>query len=346
MGAIHAGHEDMDAGRRRVRCGNILVLEEPAQNALCDLYGQAHWNVASSRIFRLAVENRSSSCIGFVSPHGLTEPASAVAGAGSSATPRCRCGGEHNQGGAGAAAPLGGGMLALGWRMSFAAPRRVLVVVYPHTKLGLSARHRCFASDWPIHWISKHSMFRGPLHRCLGWGGIPIDRSRPGGFIEGMVLFSRPVMIVRSPPRQRSHVNCWKSGFYRSRWPRRPAQPRNHTGQPVFRRRARPFALADLRSDAAIGLARARRHPAPGARPAHRNPSHRAAPLSLGHFQASCFACLRAGRSAAHVASAVLKGARHAWRPGDRVWHERQRRCARRMGAAGTRCRARGSSAP
>lgn len=115
-------------------------------------------------------------------------------------------------------------MLArLGWRMSFAAPPgpRVLVVVYPHTSnwdfpLGILAR---FASGWPIHWIGKHSMFRGPLRPLfLGWGGIPIDRSRPGGFIEGMVeaFSSRPVMIVAiAPEGTRSHVNCWKSGFYR-----------------------------------------------------------------------------------------------------------------------------------
>lgn len=114
-------------------------------------------------------------------------------------------------------------LVRLGWQLAFAVPPgpRVLVVVYPHTSnwdfpLGILAR---FATGWPIHWIGKHSLFRGPLGTLFrNWGGIPIDRSQPGGFIEGMVeaFSSRPVCIVAiAPEGTRGHVSCWKSGFYR-----------------------------------------------------------------------------------------------------------------------------------
>ncbi|MEZ5610530.1 MAG: 1-acyl-sn-glycerol-3-phosphate acyltransferase [Rhodocyclaceae bacterium] len=111
----------------------------------------------------------------------------------------------------------------LGWQLALAVPPgpRVLVVVYPHTSnwdfpLGILAR---FACGWPIHWIGKHTLFRGPVGRLFrSWGGIPIDRSRPGGFVEGMVeaFTSGPVCIVAiAPEGTRSYVPCWKSGFYR-----------------------------------------------------------------------------------------------------------------------------------
>lgn len=111
----------------------------------------------------------------------------------------------------------------LGWRLEFAQPPgpHLLVVVYPHTSnwdfpLGILAR---FASGWPIHWIGKHTLFRGPVGRLFSsWGGIPINRTQPGGFIEGMVeaFATRPGLIVAiAPEGTRGHVSCWKSGFYR-----------------------------------------------------------------------------------------------------------------------------------
>ena len=95
------------------------------------------------------------------------------------------------------------------------------MVVYPHTSnwdfpLGLLTR---FASGWPVHWVGKHTLFRGPVGTLFRhWGGIPIDRRQPGGFIDGMVAAFRErdsLMVAIAPEGTRKYVAGWKSGFYR-----------------------------------------------------------------------------------------------------------------------------------
>lgn len=97
----------------------------------------------------------------------------------------------------------------------------MLVVLYPHTSnwdfpLGLLAR---FAARWPIRWVGKHTLFRGPFNWLMrALGGIPIDRGAPGGFIEGMVAEFRRrdhLMVAMAPEGTRGHVDGLKSGFYR-----------------------------------------------------------------------------------------------------------------------------------
>ena len=111
----------------------------------------------------------------------------------------------------------------LGWRLTMVPPPvpRCLVVVYPHTSnwdfpLGLLTR---FASGWPVHWVGKHTLFRGPVGTLFRhWGGIPIDRRQPGGFIDGMVAAFRErdsLMVAIAPEGTRKYVAGWKSGFYR-----------------------------------------------------------------------------------------------------------------------------------
>lgn len=98
---------------------------------------------------------------------------------------------------------------------------RFLIVVYPHTSnwdflWGILFR---FACGWPIAWIGKDSLFRGPWGRVLkAWGGIPVDRARPAGFVEGLVDEYRrreSLIIGIAPEGTRSAVKGWKSGFYR-----------------------------------------------------------------------------------------------------------------------------------
>ena len=93
--------------------------------------------------------------------------------------------------------------------------------MYPHTSnwdfvLGLLG---CFACGWPVRWIGKCSMFRAPFGGLFRWlGGIPGDRTRPGGFIEDVVEHCRAVayaVIVIAPEGTRTHVDGWKSGFHR-----------------------------------------------------------------------------------------------------------------------------------
>jgi len=69
-----------------------------------------------------------------------------------------------------------------------------------------------------IRFLGKHTLFRPPF----GWffrllGGIPVDRSRPGGIIGQIVeTFERSedLVLAIAPEGTRSHQPYWKSGFY------------------------------------------------------------------------------------------------------------------------------------
>ncbi len=74
---------------------------------------------------------------------------------------------------------------------------------------------------WGFHpyWIGKHTLFRGPFDRLFRrMGGIPVNRSQPGNFVDEMAdLFDaqEPVLLVITPEGTRSASQRWKSGFYR-----------------------------------------------------------------------------------------------------------------------------------
>ena len=69
-----------------------------------------------------------------------------------------------------------------------------------------------------IYWMGKESLFRGiygPIMRYLG--GIPIDRSKPGGMVgQTIAKFneSERLVIVVPPEGTRQKALYWKSGFY------------------------------------------------------------------------------------------------------------------------------------
>lgn len=97
----------------------------------------------------------------------------------------------------------------------------MVLLMYPHTSnwdfvLGLLG---CFACGWPVRWIGKCGMFRAPFGGLLRrLGGIPVDRERPGGFIDDVVGHCRAAehaVIVIAPEGTRAHVEGWKSGFHR-----------------------------------------------------------------------------------------------------------------------------------
>ena len=71
----------------------------------------------------------------------------------------------------------------------------------------------------PIGWIGKHTLFRWPLGALFRhWGGIPIDRGQPGGFVEAMVEAFRTrdhLLVAIAPEGTRRRTAGWKSGFYR-----------------------------------------------------------------------------------------------------------------------------------
>jgi len=82
---------------------------------------------------------------------------------------------------------------------------RYIIIVAPHTSnwdffVGLAAK---FALGLRAQWLGKHSLFRGPV----GWilralGGIPVDRSRPDGVIEGVLagMQDAPTFVLALAP--------------------------------------------------------------------------------------------------------------------------------------------------
>ncbi len=111
----------------------------------------------------------------------------------------------------------------MGWRIDGTLPSlpRFIIIVAPHTSnwdffVGLAAK---FALGLRAQWLGKHTLFRGPI----GWilralGGIPVDRSRPDGVIEGVLdgMQGAPTFVLAlAPEGTRKYIDHWKTGFYR-----------------------------------------------------------------------------------------------------------------------------------
>jgi 1-acyl-sn-glycerol-3-phosphate acyltransferase len=115
-------------------------------------------------------------------------------------------------------------LLALaGWRVEVVLPPgpRCVIAVYPHTSnwdfvVGYLAK---LAAGVPVHFVGKHTLFRGPFGALLRrMGGIPVDRGAPAGLVRQLVeaMESRPWMwLAIAPEGTRAWVDHWKSGFYR-----------------------------------------------------------------------------------------------------------------------------------
>jgi 1-acyl-sn-glycerol-3-phosphate acyltransferase len=125
--------------------------------------------------------------------------------------------------------PLAKACLRLaGWRFDFDGlpSRQGVMTVYPHTSnwdfvVGVLAK---WAMGIPVTFWAKDSLFRVPLlGRWLRWlGGVPVDRSAPGGLVDDMVQRMREareagrfLWLVVAPEGTRSHGAGWRSGFYR-----------------------------------------------------------------------------------------------------------------------------------
>lgn len=68
-------------------------------------------------------------------------------------------------------------------------------------------------------YLGKAELFRSPVGFFFHWcGGVPVDRSRPNGLVEQMVLALRNaerLMLVIAPEGTRHGAGEWKTGFYR-----------------------------------------------------------------------------------------------------------------------------------
>lgn len=124
--------------------------------------------------------------------------------------------------------PVRGAIAALFWRCSrwrflperppVSGPR--VFVAGPHTSNWDFALMLAIA--WSerlrVRWLGKRELFRGPtgpLMRALG--GIPVDRSRPGGIVDAVVdLADRdPEFALVVTPEGTRRGSGWRSGFYR-----------------------------------------------------------------------------------------------------------------------------------
>lgn len=97
---------------------------------------------------------------------------------------------------------------------------RYVLVGYPHTSnwdfvLAMLAKG---ALGFRFNWVAKHSLFLGPLGPPMrAMGGIPVNRSRPQGFITQLVAEFRRrqrMVVVITPEGTRGWRPYWKSGFY------------------------------------------------------------------------------------------------------------------------------------
>lgn len=114
-------------------------------------------------------------------------------------------------------------MGTLGWRFTggfSSAPHQVLVAA-PHTSnwdgiIGLAAAAVCGVS---VRVFAKRQLFVGPVGWLLRlFGGIPVDRSRPGGLVAHAVEVltgAEPAIVAVTPEGTRSAVEQWRTGFHR-----------------------------------------------------------------------------------------------------------------------------------
>jgi 1-acyl-sn-glycerol-3-phosphate acyltransferase len=110
-----------------------------------------------------------------------------------------------------------------GWtvRLAEPVPARCVAVFHPHTSnwdtlIGLLAKA---VIGVRFHFIGKDTLFRWPLKALLvRWGGIPVNRREPAGFVGEIELeFVRRgrFRLALAPEGTRSRTEYWKSGFYR-----------------------------------------------------------------------------------------------------------------------------------
>ena len=75
------------------------------------------------------------------------------------------------------------------------------------------------AVDLKVYFIGKHTVFTGILGKFMKYmGGIPVDRSKPGGLIEDLlrqIEDKKNGLIGLAPEGTRSKVGEWKTGFLR-----------------------------------------------------------------------------------------------------------------------------------
>ena len=109
------------------------------------------------------------------------------------------------------------------WRVVGSVPNvpRLVAIAAPHTCTldVLIAIAVLLAIGIRVRWFGKHTIFWEPLGSLLRWiGGIPVNRSAPGGLVNQAVTLFRTedrLYLGLAPEGTRKKVEHWKTGFYR-----------------------------------------------------------------------------------------------------------------------------------
>lgn len=108
-----------------------------------------------------------------------------------------------------------------GWRFIGSLPDipKLIIVGAPHTTnwdfvLFLATLHNY---EMKVKFIGKHTLFRWPFGYFFQFfGGIPVDRSKPGGIVAQVKSAFDSVdqmILVMAPEGTRKPAPHWKSGF-------------------------------------------------------------------------------------------------------------------------------------
>lgn len=110
-----------------------------------------------------------------------------------------------------------------GWEFTGEVPDipRLVIIGAPHTTnwdfIAFLAALRHY--DMAVKFIGKHTLFRWPFgYFFRSVGGIPVDRSRPGGLVKQVVDAleeEKRAVLVMAPEGTRSPAPYWKDGFLR-----------------------------------------------------------------------------------------------------------------------------------
>lgn len=119
---------------------------------------------------------------------------------------------------------IGRSILRLGgWRVTGEWPDidKVVIIVAPHSSAwdaiwGIAAK---VALGLRIVFIGKKEVFWGPVGWLLRlFGGVPVDRSAPGGIVDQVANQMRDaerMWFVLAPEGTRRKVEKWKTGFWK-----------------------------------------------------------------------------------------------------------------------------------
>ncbi len=113
-------------------------------------------------------------------------------------------------------------LMLTGWKPEGLRPDvgRFVLIAAPHTSnwdfLYLLAFGEVF--DLELHWVGKHSLFRGLMSPVMRWlGGLPVRRDRRENLVVTLArLFEERETLGLAVPAEgtRGFVDHWKSGFY------------------------------------------------------------------------------------------------------------------------------------